>query len=139
MLRVSEIKLPLDNATSLHHEPEVIQAALIKKLGISASDLISMAIFKRGVDARKSHAILFVYTLDIEVKNEAKILAKFKKDPHVKEAPDTSYHFVAKAPETSKAPRPVIVGFGPSGIFAALILAQSGFKPIVLERGKAVR
>jgi uncharacterized FAD-dependent dehydrogenase len=82
---------------------------------------------------------LFVYTLDVEVKNEAKILAKFKKDPHVKVAPDTSYHFVAKAPETSKAPRPVIVGFGPSGIFAALILAQSGFKPIVLERGKAVR
>jgi uncharacterized FAD-dependent dehydrogenase len=82
---------------------------------------------------------LFVYTLDVEVNNEAKILAKFKKDPHVKVAPDTSYHFVAKAPETSKAPRPVIVGFGPSGIFAALILAQSGFKPIVLERGKAVR
>ena len=139
MLRLSEIKLPLANATSLHHEPEVIQAAVIKKLGIPASDLISMAIFKRGVDARKSNAILFVYTLDIEVKNEAKILSKFKKDPHVKVAPDTSYHFVAKAPETSKAPRPVIVGFGPSGIFAALILAQSGFKPIVLERGKAVR
>ena len=139
MLRLSEIKLPLDNATSLHHEPEVIQDALIKKLGIPASDLISMTIFKRGLDARKSHAILFVYTLDVEVKNEAKILAKFKKDPHVKVTPDTSYHFVAKAPETSKEPRPVIVGFGPSGIFAALILAQSGFKPIVLERGKAVR
>lgn len=139
MLRASEIKLPLDNATSLHHDPEVIKAALIKKLGIPASDLISMAIFKRGVDARKSDAILFVYTLDIEVKNEEKILARFKKDPHVKEAPDTSYHFVAKAPQVSKATRPVIVGFGPSGIFAALILAQSGFKPIVLERGKAVR
>ena len=139
MLRLSEIKLPLANATSLHHEPEVIQAAAIKKLGIPAGDLISMAIFKRGVDARKSHAILFVYTLDIEVKNEAKILAKFKKDPHVKVAPDTSYHFVAKAAEDTKTPRPVIIGFGPSGIFAALILAQSGFKPIVLERGKAVR
>ena len=139
MLRVSEIKLPLDNATSLHHDPEVIQAALIKKLGIQASELISMVIFKRGVDARKSHAILFVYTLDIEVKNEAKILGKFKKDPHVKEAPDTSYPFVAKAQENSKSLRPVIIGFGPSGIFAALILAQSGFKPIVLERGKAVR
>jgi len=139
MLRASEIKLPLDNATSLHHEPEVIKAALLKKLGIPACDLISIAIFKRGVDARKSHAILFVYTLDVEVKNEDKILAKFKKDPHVKVAPDTSYHFVAKASESNKAPRPVIVGFGPSGIFAALILAQSGFKPVVLERGKAVR
>ncbi len=139
MLRASEIKLPLENATSLHHDSEVIKAALLKKLGIPASDLTSMAIFKRGVDARKSDAILFVYTLDIEVKNEAKILAKFKKDPHVKEAPVTSYHFVASAAEVSKTPRPVIIGFGPSGIFAALILAQSGFKPIVLERGKAVR
>ena len=72
MLRLSEIKLPLANTTSLHHEPEVIQAAAIKKLGIPASDLISMAIFKRGVDARKSHAILFVYTLDIEVKTKHK-------------------------------------------------------------------
>jgi uncharacterized FAD-dependent dehydrogenase len=81
---------------------------------------------------------LFVYSLDVEVKNEAKILAKFKKDSHVNIAPDTSYHFVAQAP-ANNSERPVVVGFGPAGIFAALILAQSGFKPIVLERGKAVR
>ena len=139
MLRLSEIKLPLEKATSLHHEPEVIKAAVLKKLGIPETDLIDIAIFKRGVDARKSHSILFVYTLDVEVTNESKILTKFKKDPHVKVAPDTSYHFVATASEANKTLRPVIVGFGPSGIFAALILAQSGFKPIVLERGKAVR
>ena len=139
MLRLSEIKLPLEKATSLHHKPEEIKVAIIKKLGIPENDLTSIAIFKRGVDARKSHSILFVYTLDVEVKNESKILAKFKKDPHVKIAPDTSYHFVAKTTGSINTPRPVIVGFGPSGIFTALILAQSGFKPIVLERGKAVR
>ena len=138
MLRLTEIKLPLENATELAHSPEVIKAAILQRLGVPEADLMRFDIFKRGVDARKSHAILFVYTLDVEVKNEAKLLAKFKKDKHVNPAPDTSYHFVAQAP-TNLEDRPVIVGFGPSGIFAALILAQSGFKPIVLERGKAVR
>jgi hypothetical protein len=90
------------------------------------------------VDARKSHAILYVYSLDVDIKNEASLLAKFKRDQHVNPAPDSSYHFVAQRENASKQ-RPVIVGFGPAGIFAALILAQSGFKPIVLERGKEVR
>jgi len=138
MLRLTEIKLPLESTPELAHPPEMIKQAILKKLGIPASDLLRFEIFKRGVDARKSHAILFVYSLDIEVKNEDKLLAKFKKDPHVNLAPDTSYHFVAQAP-ANNTERPVIVGFGPAGIFAALILAQSGFKPIVLERGKAVR
>ena len=143
MLRLTEIKLPLDHAQG------EIKTTVLKKLGIVDDDLIRFEIFKRGVDARKRHAILFVYTLDVEVKNEAKLLGKFKKDAHVKPAPDTSYKFVAKAPSPQPSPtrgegvkstsRPVIVGFGPAGIFAALILAQSGFKPIVLERGKAVK
>jgi uncharacterized FAD-dependent dehydrogenase len=138
MLRLTEIKLPLESTTELAHPPEMIKGAILKKLGINDQDLLSFEIFKRGVDARKSHAILFVYSLDVEVKNQDKLLAKFKKDTHVNLAPDTSYHFVAQAPKEN-AERPVIVGFGPAGIFAALILAQSGFKPIVLERGKAVR
>jgi uncharacterized protein len=137
MLRITEIKLPIEQADTLKHQDEQIKAAILKRLDIPASDLISFEIFKRGIDARKSHAILYVYNLDVEVKNEAKILAKFKKDPHIKPAPDTHYQFVAK--NTASKPRPVIVGFGPAGIFAALILAQSGFKPIVLERGKEVR
>ena len=132
MLRITEIKLPLD------HAPEAIEAALLKKLGIPKSELVEFSIFKRGVDARKSHAILLAYSLDVTLKNEARVLAKFKNDPHVKPAPDTSYHFVAQAPAHMQH-RPVVVGFGPAGIFAALILAQSGFKPLVLERGKAVR
>jgi uncharacterized protein len=137
MLRITEIKLPIEQADTLKHQDEQIKAAILKRLDIPASDLISFEIFKRGIDARKSHAILYVYNLDVEVKNEAKILAKFKKDSHIKPAPDTHYQFVAK--NTAYKPRPVIVGFGPAGIFAALILAQSGFKPIVLERGKEVR
>jgi len=138
MLRVTEIKLPLTSATDKGHSNNEIKAALIKKLGINTTDLIEFSIFKRGVDARKANAILLVYSLDVSVNNEAKLLAKFAKDPHVKPAPDTSYQFVATAPGELKS-RPVIVGFGPAGIFAALILAQSGFKPIVLERGKRVR
>lgn len=138
MLRITEIKLPIEQADTLKHQDDQIKAALIKRLEIPASDLIQFSIFKRGVDARKSHAILYVYSLDVDVKNEARVLAKFKKDPHIKPAPDTSYHFVANNTDENK-PRPVVVGFGPAGIFAALILAQSGFKPIVLERGKAVR
>ncbi len=132
MIRITEIKLPLE------HTPSDINAAVIKKLGINAADLVEYSIFKRGVDARKANAILLAYTLDVTVKGEAKVLAKLRKDPHVKLAPDTSYQFVAKAPATLKS-RPVVVGLGPSGLFAALILAQSGFKPLVLERGKAVR
>ena len=132
MIRITEIKLPLD------HPPSAIVAAVIKKLGINATDLVEYSIFKRGVDARKADAILLAYTLDVTVNGETKVLAKLKKDPHVKLAPDTSYHFVAQAPADLKT-RPIVVGLGPSGLFAALVLAQSGFKPLVLERGKAVR
>jgi hypothetical protein len=138
MLRITEIKLPVENAQSLTHQADEIKAALLMRLEIPESDLLHFDIFKRGVDARKSHAILYVYSLDVEVKNEAKILAKFRKDAHIKPAPDTEYKYVAQNTSSDK-PRPVVVGFGPAGIFSALILAQSGFKPIVLERGKAVR
>lgn len=138
MLRITEIKLAIELADTLKHQDDQIKAALLKRLEIPESDLIRFEIFKRGVDARKSHAILYVYNLDVEVKNEAKILARFKKDPHIKPAPDTSYHFVAQSNQ-AKTHRPVVVGFGPAGIFAALILAQAGFNPIVLERGKEVR
>jgi hypothetical protein len=132
MLRLTEIKLPIE-----HPEGE-IEAAILKRLGIPAEDLLGHVVFKRGVDARKKNHILFAYTLDVELRDEAAVLARFGKDPHVKIAPDTSYHFVAQATQPL-AERPVVIGMGPAGLFAGLILAQMGFRPLILERGKAVR
>jgi uncharacterized FAD-dependent dehydrogenase len=132
MLRLTEIKLPID------HPDGEIKAAILKKLGITESELISHSVFKRGVDARRAHAILFTYTLLAEVRDEAVMLAKFAKDPHVRIAPDTSYHFVTRTTEPLAA-RPIVVGMGPAGLFAGLLLAQMGFRPLILERGKAVR
>jgi uncharacterized FAD-dependent dehydrogenase len=132
MLRINEIKLPLA------HTPDELKQALLTKLGIEAARLLSYTIFKRSHDARKRNAILLIYSLDVEVSHEADILKRFENDPHVFPAPDTSYKFVAQAAGKNTS-RPVIIGSGPCGIFAALILAQMGFNPIVLERGKAVR
>lgn len=132
MIRLTEIKLPLD------HDDSALPLAIIKKLDIEESALHNFTVFKRGYDARKKSNILLIYTLDIDVDNEAQLLEKFHKDPHVKIAPDTAYKFVATAPD-NLTERPVVIGFGPCGLFAGLLLAQMGFKPIILERGKAVR
>ena len=132
MLRLTELKLPLD------HPPEALRAAILKRLELADEALVSFSIFKRSYDARKKHALLLVYAVDIEVKNEAALLKKFRNDRHLAPTPDMEYHFVGHAPE-HLSERPIVVGFGPCGIFAALVLAQMGFRPIVLERGKAVR
>ncbi|NVK55486.1 MAG: NAD(P)/FAD-dependent oxidoreductase [Alteromonadaceae bacterium] len=132
MLRLTDIKLPLD-----HNETALTQA-IVNKLGIDETQLLSAQVFKRGYDARNNNAIQLIYTVDIAVQNEADLLSRFATDPQVRVTPDMTYKFVAKAPESLNH-RPVVVGLGPCGIFAALILAQMGFKPIVLERGKAVR
>jgi uncharacterized FAD-dependent dehydrogenase len=132
MIRVSEIKLPLD------HEPEAVEAALLRKLQIPKEDLLGYTIFKRSNDARKKGDITLVYILDAEVKGEGKLLARYKKDPHINPTPDQTYKMVAQAPAVLKT-RPVIIGMGPCGLFAGLMLARMGFKPIILERGKEVR
>jgi hypothetical protein len=132
MLRLTEIKLPLG------HPDSEIKTAIVKRLGITADDLVNYVVFKRGMDARKSHAILFTYTLDVTVRDEAVILQRFENDPHVRVAPDTRYHFVAQAPQHLSS-RPVVIGMGPAGLFAGLLLAQMGFRPLILERGKEVR
>ncbi|MCT6700425.1 NAD(P)/FAD-dependent oxidoreductase [Rheinheimera sp. 4Y26] len=132
MIRLTEIKLPLN------HDEAALPAAIVSKLGILPAQLKSFSMFKRGYDARKKTDIQLIYTLDVEVEQEAKLLQKFAKDPHVKPSPDTSYKFVAKAPAVLNE-RPVVVGLGPCGLFAGLLLAQMGFKPIILERGKEVR
>ncbi|HXU92842.1 MAG TPA: NAD(P)/FAD-dependent oxidoreductase [Gallionella sp.] len=132
MLRLTEIKLPIE-----HPEGE-IKTAILKRLNVAESDLLRYEVFKRGVDARKKHNILFTYTLDVALRDEAAVLARFRKDPHVGITPDTNYHFVAQAPQNLDE-RPVVIGMGPAGLFAGLILAQMGFRPLILERGKAVR
>ncbi len=132
MLRLTEIKLPLD------HGPDALKPAILKRLGIPAADLERFSVFKRGHDARKKNAILFVYSLDVTVKNEAAVLKRLARDPHVQPAPDIAYRFVAQAPQTAFQ-RPVVIGAGPCGLFAGLILAQMGFRPIILDRGKVVR
>ena len=132
MLRLTEVKLPID------HAPGELEAAVLQRLGLTADELVGYAVFKRSVDARKPQAITFTYILDVTVKDEAGTLERHRHDRRVSVAPDTSYHPVAHAPQKLSS-RPVVIGMGPAGMFAGLILAQSGFRPLILERGKVVR
>ncbi|HVK54609.1 MAG TPA: NAD(P)/FAD-dependent oxidoreductase [Burkholderiales bacterium] len=132
MLRLTDVKLPLD------HTEDHLKAAILKRLSIAPEELLRFTIFRRGYDARKRTAIHLIYTLDVEVKNESALLKQLKSTPQVVRTPDMDYRFVAQAP-ASLASRPVVIGLGPCGLFAGLILAQMGFRPIILERGKAVR
>lgn len=138
MLRLNEVKLALD-----HNEDDLIQA-IVDKIAISRDDLLSFTIFKRSSDARKKTNILLVYQLDVVLKDgvEATVLEQFTEQAVVKVSPDMSYHFVAQAEAdfpNKDQQRPIIIGFGPCGILAALLLAQMGLKPIVLDRGQDVR
>ena len=133
MLRITELRLPID------HPEEALRTAIVQRLKMADGDLLDFSVFKRSHDARKVRIeLLLVYIVDCKVKNEAALLKKFSKDHNISLTPDTSYHFIGHA-RHAPVKRPVIIGFGPCGIFAALILAQMGLRPIVLERGKAVR
>ena len=133
MLRITELKLPID------HPEEDLRPAIVQRLGIASDDLLDFTLFKRSYDARKKTSELcFIYTVDLNVKGEAALLLKFADDRNVNPAPDVSYKVVGQAP-ADLVERPIVVGFGPCGIFAGLLLAQMGFKPIILERGKEVR
>jgi uncharacterized FAD-dependent dehydrogenase len=131
MLRLTELKLPLDHAQA------ELKAALLKRLGIAVDELVTFSVFRRAVDARKRSAIVLIYTLDVEVCDEKALLRRLEGDRNVSVAPDMGYRFVTHAP--ANATRPVIIGTGPCGLLAALVLAQMGFRPIILERGKVVR
>ncbi|MDR7090835.1 NAD(P)/FAD-dependent oxidoreductase [Cellvibrio fibrivorans] len=133
MIRITELQLPLD------HPAEALRTAIVKRLKIKDADLLNFTVFKRSYDARKKNSeITFVYIIDLQANNEEKILGRFADDKNIRPAPDTNYYPVAEAPADLNE-RPIVIGFGPCGLFAALTLAQMGFKPIVLERGKDVR
>ncbi len=132
MIRLTEIKLPLE------HPESALPASILERLRIDAGELIRYAVFRRGVDARKRSAIAFIYTVDAEVRDEREVLERLRDARHVGPAPDTGYRFVARAPAGLKT-RPIVIGTGPCGFFAGLLLAQMGFRPLILERGKIVR
>ncbi|NIJ08124.1 hypothetical protein FHS31_001734 [Sphingomonas vulcanisoli] len=132
MLRLSELRLPLG------HPAEAIAPAICARLGIEAGDLLTHTIVRRAHDARKKSAIVMVYSIDLTLRDEAAVLARHTGDPNLKPTPDTAYRFVTRArPDETR--RPVVIGAGPCGLFAGLILAQMGYRPIILDRGKLVR
>ena len=134
MLRITDLKLPLD------HTDAALSAAIVARLGIAATELTGYRIAKRSYDARKRGAIVLIYALDVDTPRQAELLQRAREnaDSKLHPTPDTTYAFVAKAPPQLPL-RPLVIGMGPCGLFAGLVLAQMGFRPIILERGKAVR
>jgi uncharacterized FAD-dependent dehydrogenase len=136
MLRINELKLPLD------HAEQALTDALLARLGIAPAALRGYTVFKRSYDARKRSAITLIYALDADVVDEAAVLQRLGPHAHVLPAPDTSYRFVAGGAQLqghAAGARPIVIGTGPCGLFVALILAQMGLRPLILERGKVVR
>ena len=131
MIRVTELTLPL------HHPDEALPAAICRRLRITPRELVRHVVARRAHDARDKTRITLVYSVDVNVKDEAAVLARFRKDRQVERTPDTSYRIARRSPPDG--PRPVVVGAGPCGLFAGLILAQMGLRPIILDRGKVVR
>lgn len=132
MLRITELKLPLD------HAPDALRPAICQRLGIADDELLDVSLFRRGYDARKKSAITLIYTVDCTLRDEAAVLKRLHGDRNISPTPDMAYKMVAQAP-AGLTERPIVIGMGPCGFMAALLLAQMGFRPIVLERGKIVR
>ena len=142
MIRLSELKLPLAAvpADAAEHPLDALRAQAVQILGIAPADIAAVHVHKRSFDARKAD-LLAVYIIDLTLADPSRtaaLLARHAGRPHIQPTPDMAWHPVGQAPAELPL-RPVVVGFGPCGIFAALVLAQMGFKPIVLERGKTVR
>ncbi|MEY2859969.1 MAG: hypothetical protein RL392_427 [Pseudomonadota bacterium] len=157
MIRISELKLPLsavpvdvrraadapaetdEDRTPPPHPIEALTQLAATALGVAATDITHLHVFKRSFDARKAELlVVYIVDLTLDAAKEPTLLAQFAGNPHITATPDMAYHPVGQAPADLEL-RPVVVGFGPCGMFAALVLAQMGFKPIVLERGTTVR
>ncbi|MBL4744618.1 MAG: FAD-dependent monooxygenase, partial [Cycloclasticus sp.] len=132
MIRLTDIRLPLD------HSSDEIQSTILSRLQITSAQIRGYKIARLAHDARKRSAIKVVYSLDVDVIDEAQLLLRFEDNVHIKSTPDTAYKVVARAPANLKT-RPIVIGTGPCGFMAALLLAQMGFKPIILERGQEVK
>ncbi len=132
MLRVNEIRLPLE------HPPEALRVAVAERLAVPLAAIGELSVFRRSHDVRKTGAPRFVYSVDVALADEATLRQRFSAGHRLQPTPEMAYRGVGRAPPGFKT-RPLVVGFGPAGIFAALILAQAGFRPLVVERGKAVR
>jgi hypothetical protein len=136
MLRLTEVKLPLD------HGEGAIEAAVRDRLGLREGDLLGVSIARRGWDARRKSAIELVYTLDLRLRDENAVLKRAGRDRTLSRtlapSPDMRWHAPVQAP-SDFAERPVVIGAGPCGLMATLVLAEMGFRPILLERGKPVR
>jgi len=140
MLRIAELRLPLD------HSEEELRAAVVRELRLSVEELVGFSIFRRSYDARKKGAIQLVYQLDVETRDDEAVLGRLSEVPgptsRVRPSPDTSYRLPLKAGESlgkQRGPRPVVIGLGPCGLLAGLLLAEMGLRPLILERGKKVR
>ena len=129
MLRITELRLPLD------HEPDALAASVVEQLRVDRTALLSLHVARRANDARKKSAIVLVYSVDVEVRDEAQVLAALVGNSRVRRTPDTGYRPVTAASRRATE-RPVVIGAGPCGLFCALILAQTGLRPIIVERGK---
>ena len=138
MIRITELTLPWGDPTEARTQ-DALRRAILKRLTLREPDLLDFTVFKRSHDARrKDREIAFVYIVDATVRDEARVLAAHRDDRHVTAAPDTAFRPPPTAPAAS-IEQPLVVGFGPCGLFAALVLAQQGYRPIVLERGRDVR
>ena len=140
MIRISNLQLPLD------HNALALNQAILTRLSIQADDMLDYVVHRRGYDARKKSNIMLIYTLDVNTNQDDRLLVSFAGDQLIKASPDMSYKFVAHALADPQTPtqfnpqkRPLVIGFGPCGLLAGLVLAQMGYKPIILERGAAVR
>jgi len=127
MPRLTELRLPLD------HPDEALPAAIRARLGLTDDAPLAWSVARRGYDARKRDDIRLVYSVDVTTPEEATV-----QGPRIGPIPDVAYRLVAQAPARLAA-RPVVIGTGPCGLFAALVLAEMGFRPLILERGRIVR